>query len=256
MLIENPIPDDWKALQESIKNIFQEIGYSAETEKNILTPRGNVKVDVYAIDKSNVDEIKYVIECKNWNSRIPQSIVHSFMTLMNETGCNKGIIVSKKGLQKGAREYIKNTNIIGLSFTEFQLHYYDMWYKMKFSSKLDEVSDSLIQYVEPFNSRRTKETEKLSLKKQTSLIRQVNKYELFGIIVNNLVVRRLYVTEKKRYSPDDALSLKMNLENSLQGSYRFKSEFLRDFLDELTELIYRITTEFDSIFARNIFPEK
>lgn len=88
----------------------------------MATPRGEVEVDVYAIDPNSIDAISYVIECKNWNNSINQSIIHSFITIMYETGCNIGYIVSKIGFQSGAINYTKNTNIKLFTFEEFQKH--------------------------------------------------------------------------------------------------------------------------------------
>ncbi len=93
-LIENPEPSDWKILQSGVCRIFNEIGLKAETEKKIKTPRGIVELDVFAVDPGSVDNIQYVVECKNWKTAIPQSVVHSFTTVMHEVGANIGYIVS------------------------------------------------------------------------------------------------------------------------------------------------------------------
>jgi hypothetical protein len=51
---------------------------------------------------------------------VNQSIVHSFTTVMHEVGAHIGFIVSKRGLQSGAREYIRNTNIEGMTYAQFR----------------------------------------------------------------------------------------------------------------------------------------
>lgn len=60
-MIENPHASDWKALQTGVARLFDEIGLTAETEVKLKTPRGEVKVDVWAVDGASVDKIGYVV---------------------------------------------------------------------------------------------------------------------------------------------------------------------------------------------------
>ena len=48
---------DWKDLQNKVGLLFNQIGLEAEIEKKIETPRGEVEVDVFAIDPNSVDKI-------------------------------------------------------------------------------------------------------------------------------------------------------------------------------------------------------
>ena len=57
----------WKDLQNKVGLLINQIGLEAEIEKKIETPRGEVEVDVFAIDPDSVDKISYIVECKNWN---------------------------------------------------------------------------------------------------------------------------------------------------------------------------------------------
>ncbi len=108
--------------------MFNEIGLNAEVGKVLPTPRGKVEIDVYAVDENSVDKIRYIAECKNWLTAIPQSVVPSFTSVMHEVGGNIGHIISRKGLQAGAIEYTKNTNIVGLTYEGFQRRYFSVWY--------------------------------------------------------------------------------------------------------------------------------
>lgn len=90
---------DWKDLQNKVHFILESIGLSVGKEVPVSTPRGSIEIDVFAIDPNSVDKIKYVIECKHWNTIIPQQVIHSFTTVMHETGANIGYIISKKGFR-------------------------------------------------------------------------------------------------------------------------------------------------------------
>jgi hypothetical protein len=96
-MIEDPYPRRWRDLQHGIARILNELGLRVEIEKKVVTPRGSVELHVFAVDEASVDNITYVIECKNWSRSVNQSIVHSFTTVMHEVGAHIGFIVSKRG---------------------------------------------------------------------------------------------------------------------------------------------------------------
>ena len=69
-------PSDWKDLQNKVCTLLSQSGFNAETEKKVQTPRGEVELDVFAIDPNSIDQISYIIECKNWSSPVNQAVVH------------------------------------------------------------------------------------------------------------------------------------------------------------------------------------
>lgn len=123
----------WKQLQDAVCRLLNEAGLSAETEVRLNTPHGMVEVDVFAVDERSVDKISYVVECKNWSNSIPQHVVHAFTSIMHETGANIGFVVSKVGVQSGAEQYTRSTNITGLTFEELQYRYFEPWWHNYFA---------------------------------------------------------------------------------------------------------------------------
>ena len=79
-------PESWQALQTEVGRILSECGFAVEVEKRIQSARGAVELDVYA--EETVRGRKYAIacECKYWKSRIPQTVVHGFRTVVQEIG--------------------------------------------------------------------------------------------------------------------------------------------------------------------------
>ncbi|MFV8336004.1 restriction endonuclease [Flavobacterium sp. RSP29] len=155
-------PTNWKQLQEYVNRIFVNIGYESSIEKNTITPRGNIDIDVFAVDVNSINKDKYIIECKWWNTKIPQTVIHAFITVMYETGGNFGFIITKKGIQSGATKYLKFTNIKAITFSEFQKLYFNIWYNKCFRPTLVAFSDDLLGYIEPINSRRFKHLDQLN----------------------------------------------------------------------------------------------
>lgn len=142
-----------------------------------------MNVDVLAKDLRSLDKIKYIFECKNWNSAVPQSVVHSFTTVMHETGANIGFIISKYGLKSGAEQYTQNTNIIGLSYLELQQRYFEAWWRRYFCPRVGDAADRVLQYTEEFNWRRDEAYADLPDKKRRCLT---------NCATNTLSIRGLY----------------------------------------------------------------
>lgn len=165
-MIDDPLPPNWRTLQDNVCKLFRNIGLDATTEVPIATPRGKVTIDVVAVDRGSVDQIKYFVECKSWSKRVPQTVVHSFVHLMHESGANIGFIVSKHGLQSGARQFTASTNVTGLTFVELQRRYFSTWWKRYFCPLVGDAADRLWRYVEDFNIERDEKRAELPASKQ------------------------------------------------------------------------------------------
>jgi hypothetical protein len=182
-MIENPYPRRWKDLQRGVARILTELGLRVEIERTAITPRGAVELDVFAIDEASVDNMTYIIECKNWSRSVNQSVVHSFTTVMHEVGAHIDFIVSKKGLQSGAREYTRNTNIIGMTYAEFQQRYLRAWLSRYFMPTIGSAGDALSQYVEPINSRRVRMETDLAPSTRARVRQLQRQYAPLGFVV-------------------------------------------------------------------------
>ena len=247
-------PTDWKDLQNKVCLLLKQSGFTAETEKKVATPRGEVELDVFAIDPNSIDEISYVIECKNWMNPINQSVIHSFMTVMNETGCNIGYIVSIKGFQSGAVQYVNFTNIKLFTFEELQEHYYRTWIRSYFSPKVEEIIERLVNYTEPCNTKRQKVLNEASDECQETFNVLFQRY-------NNLAVRLSMVTTGINYM------MKVNPKEDYTDFRLWDQVFnecaslglnlhgipLNDTLPLLKDFIDSITAEFDALFDKDIF---
>jgi hypothetical protein len=257
VMIENPNPRNWRALQVGVCRLLNEIGLAAETGKIVDTPRGKVEIDVFAVDEKSVDKIKYIVECKNWAKPVPQAVVHSFTTVMHEVGANMGFIVSKRGLQVGATQYTQHTNITGLSYAEFQWRYFKVWYERCFVPKIGDAVGPLSEYVEPFNYHRDEKVKNLSASKRQKYFGLLKKYQPFGMTMAFFEFPRYswhfsMVTE----APESIAKIKETIEASLSGTYRLKSTYFRDLQQEIVRLVEDVTNKFNSVFGENIFASK
>jgi len=152
MKIFSTAPADWKDLQEKVAQIFRDLGCEVGVERNIETVRGTVNIDVYAEDKSKFPAITYMCECKNWSNPVPKSVIHSFRSVVSDSGANCGYIISKAGFQSGAYIACENTNVLLLSWDEFLNLVEEEWLRC-ICEKIEKVGNSLRHYSDYLSSR-------------------------------------------------------------------------------------------------------
>lgn len=146
MTIYENEPKTWKDLQNKVAEILTVCDYQCDVEKEIITVREKVNVDVYAEINSQVSKSEIICECKFWKKAIPKSVIHSFRTVINDYGANYGLIVSKIGFQSGAFEAIKNTNVQLVNWVEFENTFRAEWIKKKLIAS-SIVTKPLLDYV-------------------------------------------------------------------------------------------------------------
>lgn len=244
---------DWKDLQNKVCLLFNQIGLKAETEKIIETPRGEVEVDVFAIDPNSVDKISYLVECKNWNSPVNQSVIHSFTTVMNETGCNIGYIISKKGFQTGAIKYVRNTNIRLFTFEDIQSHYYQLWMMNYFAPQIERMNERCNYYCEPCNSLRDREVDKLDPQKKEIFFQLYNKYAQFVLtleMISGCINYMMKLDVKKDYT---LIKWKEFISKCTEINIDVSFSNLSNVLEVLEVVLKGITQKFDDIFEHDIF---
>ena len=148
-MITESEPKDWKDLQNQTGQILTESGLKVEIEKKVVSVRGEIEIDVFAIETINDREQIILIECKNWNNPIPQTVVHAFRTVMTDIGANTGYIVSKTGFQSGAYKTSEFSNIKLVTWKEFQDLFESQWKETQLSEYIEKNWGALMSYVEP-----------------------------------------------------------------------------------------------------------
>lgn len=80
-------------------------------DKSINTSNQNYQIDIYFEFEYQGFLYKTLVECKRHNSRIKRDAVQLLSAKLQETGCQKGILVSASDFQKGAIELAKQKGI-------------------------------------------------------------------------------------------------------------------------------------------------
>ncbi len=99
--------------KEIYETLLAEDGVTVDVQHNVLI-KGKAfshQIDVYWEYKVAGIIHKVAIECKNYNSNVSVAKVRDFYGVLADIGNTNGIMVSKKGFQKGAKEYAEHYGI-------------------------------------------------------------------------------------------------------------------------------------------------
>lgn len=120
-MIENKrTKSEWYNFQEEICEHFINLGASAKTNVTVTGLRGDVDIDVVIESRYLGTDFKWFVEAKYWNSNVTKDIVYAFHSVLQNTGADRGFIISKVGFQSGAIEAANKTNISLYTFDEFK----------------------------------------------------------------------------------------------------------------------------------------
>jgi hypothetical protein len=255
-MIDEPYPERWQDLQLGVRRLFRNVGLAADVEVDLKTPRGSVNVDVLAVDRRSLDQIKYIVECKNWNSSVPQSVVHSFTTVMHETGANIGFIISKYGLQSGAEQYTQNINIVGLTYLEFQQRYFEAWWRRYFCPRVGDAADRVLQYTEEFNQRRDEAYANLSDEKKKVFDRLRAQYTVHSWMLSmfNLETVSPHLNTGRLLDvPSDLGGFKREVLAFISPGVEWQCSNFRSLLDLILQFLHDVEEEFNELFGGYIF---
>ncbi|MDK1164616.1 restriction endonuclease [Cronobacter sakazakii] len=255
-MIDDPLPMNWQDLQIGVQRIFRNVGLYAEVEAKVETPRGSVKVDVLATDPRSVDKIRYIVECKNWGSSVPQTVVHSFTTVMHETGANIGFIIAKHGLQYGAKQYTQNTNIIGMTYLEFQQRYFEAWWKRYFCPLIGDAADKVLLYTEDFNSHRDQVYHKLTPHNKIKFdkLRQQEGCSIMILsMFNHMSISRGLSIGTLLDVPNTLNGFKATVLSKITPHIEWNCHTFRELLIIILEYLENVKSEFEVICGGDIF---
>ncbi len=248
-MIDHEFPTNWKDLQEKVAEIFRDLGYKTEIEYEISTVRGIVEVDVFAVDETQSPNIVYVNECKYWKRRVPQTIVHSFRTIIQDYGANVGIIISSNGFQKGAFKAVRNTNVMLVDWLGFQELFEEKWFSA-ISETLYNKYEELIPFTEP--SLGTSLYIKLDKLNQNGLVifRELReKYEEIGMAIQHLKFGRSHDNILEKFQTPQNIEVP-TAQNICKTT---KIHSLREYVNFLTYWGERALLEINEVFESTNF---
>jgi restriction system protein len=151
-LIDDASPRTWQNLEMQVARILTECEYDVEVQKTVQLARGDANIDVWADDHSSPPNV-IAVECKHWVRPVPKHVVHSFRTVVGDSGANTGLIVAASGYQSGAIEAAAYSNVRLINWIEFQTMFLTRWIQRYILPTVASETDALHEYTEPINTR-------------------------------------------------------------------------------------------------------
>lgn len=110
---------DWKEYEEVTKFIYETLGKSSGVKIKCfgnsckVTGKSTVEhqIDVLAEHSDGLHTYLTAVECKYWNQNINKDIIMKVAEIVEDSGLNKGVIVSKLGFTPDAVNFAKYKNI-------------------------------------------------------------------------------------------------------------------------------------------------
>lgn len=102
---------DWRDYQRVTAELFSSLGLESAIDHTIQGARGVHDVDVWVTFKYLGLEIKWLIECKFWQTAVPKAAVLTLQQIAQDVGADRAFLMSETGFQSGALKVTQNTNI-------------------------------------------------------------------------------------------------------------------------------------------------
>lgn len=108
----------WKQYQQQSAAFFLRLGLNANIEHKVEGARAEHQIDVYVEGTYLGINFKWVVECKAWKSNISKEKVLALISIVDDIGADKGILLSEKGFQSGAIRSAEKSNIVLTSLAD------------------------------------------------------------------------------------------------------------------------------------------
>lgn len=110
----------WYLYQEEVAALFRELGFSAETNAQLNGARGSHGIDVLVEFATAGLDVTWIVECKRWKTRVSKAHVLTLRSIVEDTGADRGIILSESGFQSGALKVADHSNVLLSSAAELR----------------------------------------------------------------------------------------------------------------------------------------
>lgn len=113
---------EWKQYEAEVAEFFRSLGLDAAVEHKVDGVRAAHEIDVWVTSQRYGIEIKWIVECKLWNSPVTKEKVLALHQIIQDVGADRGVLLSESGFQAGAVQAATATNITLSSLDELREH--------------------------------------------------------------------------------------------------------------------------------------
>ncbi|MEJ9078837.1 restriction endonuclease [Gordonia malaquae] len=101
----------WMKYQREVARFFTDLGMEALVDQKVDGARTSHDVDVLVRGSYVGFDIKWIVECKAWKSRVPKEKVFALRQIVDDVGADRGFIMAESGYQTGAFEAALLSNV-------------------------------------------------------------------------------------------------------------------------------------------------
>lgn len=147
---------DWYDYQEETAAFFRSLGLEAQTNVTVQGVRTQHDIDVLVKMHHVGFEVIWVVECKQWKSKVSKLHVLGLRNIVQEIGADRGILLCEAGFQSGAIEASRLTNVVVTSLANVMQSAENEVYSLRIRELLERIEASRERYWKIPKSKRIK----------------------------------------------------------------------------------------------------
>ena len=136
----------WKQYQEEVAEFFRSLGMTADTDVPVQGVRTTHDIDVLVTLPYAGFQIRWIVECKRWQTRITKLHVLALREIVSDIGADRGIVLAEAGYQAGALEAANLTNVQPTSLAALRVTAVSQVYTMRVMELYDRVQSCRERY--------------------------------------------------------------------------------------------------------------
>jgi hypothetical protein len=136
----------WRTYQDEAASFFRALGLRAETDATVQGVRTSHDVDILVTAEYAGFRFTWIVECKNWQSRVTKLHVLALREIVADTGVDRGILLAETGFQSGAQEAAALTNVQLTTLAELRASAEGQVYAARLLELYDRVEGSRARY--------------------------------------------------------------------------------------------------------------
>lgn len=147
---------DWKDLETRVLDLFLNLGFEAKKNVKIKGLRSTHEVDVLAVSEFGGLRFQVIVECKYWKTKVNKTQVAALYSIVLDIGAEKGVIISKVGFQRGAKNFARKSNIELYTYEQFvekTVKEIERWFRHKCFDLLTMMKTPYQKFTEKFHEQ-------------------------------------------------------------------------------------------------------
>ncbi len=136
----------WQEYQVEVAEFFRSLGLTATTNRVVRGVRTSHAIDVYVESHHVGFNVMWIVECKQWNTKVSKLHVLALREIVADLGVDRGILLCEVGFQSGALEAATLTNVHLTSLASLRCTASAEFTAMRLRELFDRVEGCRVRY--------------------------------------------------------------------------------------------------------------